>query len=387
VLRQRWNRLVGAPASDRAELLKETPDRLTSTVAVRVSGFAHHSGTIGQEKGPCPSPERIAYRAFDRHHLIPDARLIDRVRPALWQVRSDRQVYVSEQHDEPLTGGPGLLFSSDVPDIHYYKGRGGRVLPLYRDAAGIAPNVAPGLLKAMSRRLGVNASAEDLLAYVAGVTAHSGYTARFADELKSPGVRVPLTADPRLWSAAAGIGRQVLWLHTYGERFTDPTQGRPLGAPKLPQDRRPKVLVTIPDTADLMPEAVTYDEATRTLHVGSGQIRPVSPQAWAYETSGMKVIRKWFGYRKKDPAGRRSSPLDDINAGHWTARYTTDLLDLLNVLEMCVDLEPLQADALARIVDGPLITSADLKQEGVFPVSANARKPLPPESPDAPTLL
>jgi hypothetical protein len=101
----------------------------------------------------------------------------------------------------------------------------------------------------------------------------------------------------------------------------------------------------------------------------------------------MKIIRKWFGYRKKDPAGRRSSPLDDINAEHWPARYTTELLELLNALEMCIDVEPLQADVLARIVDGPLITVADLRQEGVFPVPASARKPLPPESPDMLTLL
>jgi hypothetical protein len=147
------------------------------------------------------------------------------------------------------------------------------------------------------------------------------------------------------------------------------------------------VLVTIPDTPDGMPDAISYDQATRTLHVGSGQIGPVSPETWAYETSGMKIVRKWFGYRKKDPAGRRSSPLDDINAEHWPARYTTDLLELLNVLEMCTDIEQHQAGVLTRICDGPLITVADLKQEKVFPVPASARKPLPPESPDIPTLL
>ena len=145
--------------------------------------------------------------------------------------------------------------------------------------------------------------------------------------------------------------------------------------------------MTIPDTAENMPDSISYDEASRTLHVGSGQIRPVSPEAWAYETSGMKIIRKWFGYRKKDPAGRRSSPLDDINADRWPARFTTELLELLTVLEMCADLEPRQASVLARICDGPLITVSDLKQERVLPVPANSRKPLQPDSPSMPTLL
>ena len=184
-----------------------------------------------------------------------------------------------------------------------------------------------------------------------------------------------------------GLGLQILWLHTYGQRLTDPSQGRTFGAPKVTRDRQPKVLVTIPDTRDGMPDAISYDEATRILHVGGGQIGPVSPEVWDYETSGMKIIRKWFGYRKKDPAGRRSSPLDDINAEYWPAHYTTQLLELLNVLEMLIDIEPRQADLLERICEGLQITVADLRQENVFPVPASARKPLPPESPDVPTLL
>jgi len=360
---------------------------MTGTSAVTIPGLERHSGTIADEKDPCPSPIRIGYRAFDRQYLIPDNRLIDRPRPALWQVVGERQVFAVEQHDEPLAAGPGIVFASDVPDIHFFNGRGGRVLPLYRDSAGMAPNIAPGLLKIITRRLGVNASPEEFLAYVAGVTSHHGYSSRFADELKTPGIRVPITSDARLWSEAADLGRQDLWLHTYGQRFTEPTEGRSFGAPKLPQDRRPKVLVTITDTPGSMPDAISYDDDTRTLHVGDGRIGPVSPEAWAYETSGMKIIRKWFGYRKKNPAGRRSSPLDDINAERWPARYTTELLELLNVLEMCADIEPRQADVLERICAGPLITVADLRQEKVLPVPAAARKPLPPESPDMPRLL
>jgi hypothetical protein len=144
---------------------------------------------------PCPALARIAYRAFDRQYLIPDARIIDRARPELWQVASDGQVFAVEQHDEPLAAGPGLLFTADVPDMHYFKGRGGRVLPLFRDSSCLAANIAPGLLKAIFKRLGVNAAAHDFLAYVAGITAHSGYTRRFAAELKSPGD--PRTADSK----------------------------------------------------------------------------------------------------------------------------------------------------------------------------------------------
>jgi hypothetical protein len=387
-LRARWDRLTKAPRAERARLLKETPDR---PVNARVRQFLEPdppSGPIAEEASACPAPVRIAYRAFDRQYLIPDARVIDRPRPELWQVASEKQVYVVESHAQPLTTGPGLLFAAEVPDMDFFKGHaGGRVLPLYRDRACLAPNIAPGLLKLIAKRTGVIPTPEDFLAYAAAATSHPGYTKRFAAELKTPGIRLPLTADAHLWAEAVSLGREVLWLHTYGERSTDPTHERAPGAPKLPPDRRPKVIETIPDTAEEMPDSISYDEATLTLHVGSGQIRPVCPEAWAYETSGMRILRKWFGYRKKDPAGRRSSPLDDINAKRWPARYTTELLELLNVLEMCVTLEPRQAELLERICDGPLITMSDLRQEKVLPVLPSCRKPLPPDSPDKPTLM
>ena len=199
---------------------------------------------------------------------------------------------------------------------------------------------------------------------MAGVTSHPGYTARFADELKTPGVRVPLTSDPQLWSEAASLGRRVLWLHTYGQRFADPAQAalRRAEAPARPP----------PQGARNHPRHSWRHARCHFLRRDHPDIacrrradRSLSPEAWAYETSGMKIIRKWFGYRKKNPAGRRSSPLDDINAEHWPARYTTELLELLNVLEMCAEIESRQADVLEQICEGPLITVADLGRGGL----------------------
>jgi hypothetical protein len=126
---------------------------------------------------------------------------------------------------------------------------------------------------------------------------------------------------------------------------------------------------------------------TATLHVGAGRIAPVRPEVWAYEVSGMRIINKWFGYRKKNPAGRRSSPLDDIHFDTWPADYTTDLLQLLNVLTLCVELEPAQAQLLAQVSAGSLVTVADLEHARVFPVPAAVGKPPAPEEPDQPGLI
>lgn len=123
-----------------------------------------------------------------------------------------------------------------------------------------------------------------------------------------------------------------------------------------------------------MPEKITYDESTHTLHVGIGEITPVAPELWNYQVSGMPVVKHWFDYRKKKPAGNRGSPLNYIVATTWTPATTTALLELLNVLGRCVELEPRQDDLLDRITSRPLITVEDLKNAGVLPVPPAARK-------------
>src|SRR6185312_8051256 len=113
----------------------------------------------------------------------------------------------------------------------------------------------------LTKRYGRPVSAEDLMAYIAAVAAHPAYTARFAPELVQPGLRIPLTADPETFAVAAELGQSVVWLHTYGERFTDPAKGRPLGPPRLPKDRAPRIPRDgmIPTTHESMPDTIDYN--------------------------------------------------------------------------------------------------------------------------------
>ena len=220
----------------------------------------------------------------------------------------------------------------------------------------------------MTKTFGSPPAAEDVFAYVAAVLAHPAYTERFKADLVRPGLRVPLTADRKLFAKAATLGRQVVWLHTFGERFADPaaTPPRPAGEPRLPDADRPKVVAgkAIPDTPDGFPDTLDYDAATRELKVGTGVIAPVPPEVWAYEVSGKNVLRQWFSYRKKDRERpligdkRKPSPLGDIQPDHWLPEYTTELLNVINVLGLLVKLEPAQAALLDEIVDGPLIPAS-----------------------------
>jgi type ISP restriction-modification system protein len=357
-------------------LFKETPDSNLDRVPPPVKGFTRPRGPFRSERGPAPEPLRISYRSFDRQWVIPDPRLHHRPSPDLWNVHSHHQVFVSEQHAHTVSAGPALVFGAYVPDMHHFQGHhGGRVLPLFRDPDGKISNTAPALLQHLNTRLDIGVSAEDLLAYIAATAAHPAFTVRFHEPLATPGgVRVPLTADRQTWLDAVEIGRMIVWLHTYGERFADPQAGRPHRLPRLPHAEQPRVILPINEDPSELPDRIDYDAASRALLIGKGRIEPVPPAVYAYEVSGMPVVRKWFNYRSARPRGRRGSPLDDIRPD-WDSETTGDLLDLLNVLGLCIALEPSQADLLDRILAGPIIDVADLTRSGVLPVPVAARRP------------
>ena len=208
------------------------------------------------------------------------------------------------------------------------------------------------------------------MAYMASVAASPAYLSRFAVDLVQPGLRIPLTAVGPIFKEAIALGREVIWLHTFGERFASPKEGRPASAPRMPDGERPQIPAggTIPSAADDMPDAISYDPTNRRLHVGAGYIDNVPPEVWAYEVSGKQVLTQWFSYRGRDRNRpmigdrRPPSPLGDIQPAGWLAEYTTELLNVLNVLGRLVKLELKQADLLERICAGPTIPATALRE-------------------------
>ncbi|QDL70757.1 hypothetical protein DNK48_16575 [Streptomyces malaysiensis subsp. malaysiensis] len=377
-LRKRWRIFLGADPSERRKLFGEARDRTIDSRVTPLAGTTGYDATpLRQERRPQSDPVQVGYRSFDRQFILPDHRLMVVARPDLWRVRGDHQVFTVEQNAHPVVNGPALVFSALIPDMHYFNGRSGCARPLYRDAQGESANNAPGLLDVLSRRLATPPTPEDLLAYIAGVVAHPAYTERFRENLEDPGIRVPLTGDVRLWDRAVRLGRRVLWLHTYGDRFADQAEGRTRERLRLPSGR-PRCVVEIPDTEEGMPQALRYEPEEQRLWVGSGCIAPVPLSTREYQVSGMNVLDKWFGYRRKEPAGKRRLELDHVVARRWSPDWTTELLTLLNILGLLVQEEPAQREVLEAVCSGPLISVQDLTEEGVLPAPRHALKPVKP---------
>lgn len=301
-------------------------------------------------------------------------------------MRSENQVYLTVFTEESPRSGPSLTFTGLVPDLHHYKGSfGGRVFPLWSDQDATKPNLKPTLLAFLSEQYGQAVPAEDLMAYIAAIAAHSAYTARFQDDLSTPGLRIPITADAELFSQSVELGRRVIWLHTFGERMADAAQGRPHQPPRLPVDRQPNVPQkgAISQEPEEMPDTIGYDAAKQRLLVGHGYIDHVTLAMWAYQVSGKQVLLQWFSYRKRNRERpiigdrRKPSALGDIQPDHWLPEYTTELLNVLNVLGSLIDIEPSQAKLLEQVCAGPLFSEGELQQAGAFetePKKSKAKK-------------
>lgn len=355
-LKLRWQRLLEAKPHSRGSLLRE--DRYLRATSMRKDIIENKTLPAISSLDSPTEPTRIVrygFRSLDRQWMLLDTRVCTHLRPDLIKTHGTRQLYLTTLMSTPLGRGPALMATSLIPDRHHFRGSyGGKdVLPLYRDRSGEDPNLAPGLLQALEQELGFCVPPEDFVAYVYGVLSNPAYTATFHEELDAePGPRVPVTRDPRLFDRAAALGRELLWLHTYGDRYTEDRTWSP--------SFRAKLVRAIPHTEEGYPENFSYDPATKTLHVGSGEIAPVSEAVWEYEISGWKPLQRWLKYRMKKPAGKSSSELDFIRPNQWPARFTEELIELIEVLERTVELNLEQASLLEEVLASPLFTPEEL---------------------------
>ncbi len=373
-LRTRWRILMAEkdPAVQ-SGLFKEGRDATMDKAKPPLPGTDTHNSSAGPLRHDTitqPAPIQVGYRSFDRQWALPDARLMDMPRRDLWAARIPGQVFVVEQHSQFIPGGPGIVFSPLIPDFHHFNGRGGRTLPSLQPDG--SPNLAPGLIGSLAAALRREVTAADVVAYLAAVVAHPAYTQRFAEELATPGIRVPITADPHLWEQAVRTGQEVIWLHTYGAVHAN--SERPLDQIRMPAGDPRQPLCTRAISG--MPSAITYEEGRAVLLVGDGEFAPVRREVWEYSVGGKNVVKSWFNYRKKDPGGKKNYPLDLIHPETWQPDWTTELIDILTVLTRLTALEFAQSELAARILDGPLIPAVGLEKTGThWPKSQQDRNP------------
>lgn len=371
VLSERWRTLVLASTQDRKAAL--FPDRRDAS-SVRGKRPLVGADTEQQTSTPVanlmmatdPAVVQCGFRAFDRQYVIADSRVHSQPSPTLWEARIDGQVFAIELHSEHPRQGPGVVFTNLIPDVHHFRGSGGgRALPMLNPDG--SANVAPGVAEALSRRFGVEVAPRDVFAYIAGLVAHPDYIELFDDELTSPGLRVPMTADAHLFAQARDIGWQVIWLHTFGKSGAHRDEATSVTSSGL--GPLPRYETSIGPS---IPTAWSYDEETQKLHIGPGVWGDVSPAVARYRVGGSEVVESWIGYRLAKPKKRHTSELDGINATEWDSRWSVELSEILAVLTQLIALEPEQSRLLMAVMAGETIARDVLAADGVeWPVGDN----------------
>jgi hypothetical protein len=240
-------------------------------------------------------------------------------------------------------------------------GRGGKdIIPIYRDAGATNPNVTSGLPEFLSKKLEIELpSIEDIAAYTFALLSGPRFQERFAVELETAGVRLPLTADASIWRATVEFGREMIWLQSYAERSRDGAAGRGDRVPKVNGLGWSKSVVSLPN--DL--KDVDYNAETSELKIGDGTVSGVSSEVWNFEVSGMQIVRKWLGYRTAKGTGKAASSkneLDRIRPTRWHDDWNDELLDLLRVLTITVERQLDQASLVDRVCEGELIPANEL---------------------------
>lgn len=373
VLQERWAELIeGNDLEVRAERFKETRDTKITEGKKPLPGSDTFQGSleslneqIAREFIPdTPNIVQVGYRSFDRQYILADARLADMPRPKLWEHRVPGQIFIVEQHARHPQAGPGLYFDALIPDMNAFNNRGGRAHPAL--TIGGAPNLTEPAAQMLRERFGNNAPG-DLVYYLAALTGHPGYVRTFDEPLQQAGIRVPLTADPELWERAVQLGKQVVWLHTYGER------GEPLPGMKylhqLPEGADYTLPTPTVDMGSAMPEkkpsfspdpvnSLSEEEnnpAMGTVSFGQARCENVEKRVFDYTIGGNQVLGLWAKYRLKKPVVRRSSSLNDIVQREWPEAWSEEYERLLYTLTHLVHLEPAQEKLLDEVLAGEQI--------------------------------
>ena len=389
-LEQRWQKLINAPAIEKEVLFhphlrrKRLGDKHSKRVVHDgLPGYKARPTPVSDEHGECAPPVLYGFRSLDRQWIIPDNRVVNQPNPALWRVRSNHQIFITAPSDRSPTNGPALTMTAVIPDLHHYNARGGRVFPLWSDADGSSPNLPPKLLPFLAQRLDKAVSAEDVASPTWPpwrLTRPSQRVLKMISQhpacaFRSPQTPTHFSKPPRSGAPSSGCTPSAsAWpiLSTDAQRSRLAWQRRGGRVfQRMARSRRSRTQCR---------NAIDYDEHTQRLLIGTGYVENVPPAVWCYEVSGKRVLVHWFSYRKRDRTRpiigdrRPPSPLGNIQPDHWLAAYTTELINVLNVLGWLVEIEPQQAALLEQICAGPTISIGELQAAGALASPVTTRR-------------
>lgn len=348
VLEKRWNELRKSEKDDRAKLFVETVGRLTIHYRVNRDKTypGYHEPSIADITKNAKEPLCLdfGFRPFDRHYCYYDFRLGNELRPDIYKILSDKQLFLISLRNNVMGRGLAMHATDALPYRHAFCGKwgGSDVYPLYRDKDGKEANVTRGLLAKLQECYGFEIQAKQFIAYIYGLLANQYFIEKFSGDIIEPGIRVPITKDGELFTKIAEIGQALL----DASRYKNAPQGKARVVSSVPQKPYPKQFA--------------YDEINAEIIVGDGKFAPVPKSVWEYSVSGYEIVSGWLAYRMPKRPGKTSSPLDKIRPEAWTPAMSDDFLRLLWLVEFMLAKEAELSKLLDAISNGECFNADDL---------------------------
>lgn len=371
VLKKRLNELQAAPAGDKGKLFVDRPrtgwnkanKNITEDSKMLMDmGVMSDSVVTPADEGVAFYEQKLFIQAVEKpmceSTYIADSRLWQDRRPSLLasSAVAGNLFFLSEAKAD--RGNILSSVTTEIPITMLFPGSSERVHPLYHPDGTV--NIADGLVDALTEHYDITVTPRDIMSYMLAITAHSGFTERFKQDLQVPVVRIPFTKSSSLFQEAVKLGEALIELLTN----TNAPSSVQVGDNQLTSS------ITWDGSPDSTPGAnVTemYNIDNGALILGSGKYGNVGEEIDQYRIGGAKVINKWVERRINKPFGKSSSPLDLIMPDTWEPEWSKELFGLLQRVDLLIQLESYQDTLLGEIVKNKteVFTKKELETVGV----------------------
>ena len=355
LLQQRIQRIVRTTDIAKKKQLFQEGDRtiekseLNIFTNVREIPFQHEEDHV-----LCRNIQRYSYRAFDRSWCLADNRVCSRPRKKLWRVHSAKQIYFAGILKKVNVCGPAILACTAIPDLDFLRSGGKDIIPLYKDKAATKVNICPSVYENLCTAYQMEIPQESLYHYLYSLLTTSHYIEHYNQELQMPGPKVPITKNLELFMAATKLGKQLICIHTFGER---------LSTARFRLEGQARRLEHLPSATHAYPEKFIYAPETKIIWACRGRqrqafVEKVDSRVWNFSISGFKPIQSWLKYRTKTP--HKISFLLDSRPHSWTFAMTEEFIKVIHAIEMTIDKQTKLKRQFKKILATRLFTHAEL---------------------------